>query len=95
MRLNKEQETRFTNQMLDMLEDAILCGREGLETVEIRLKLDGEISLAQIRRLLSKSGRASKRKVYVQNVWSLTEDELMARFSDGSQLYRKKKHASA
>jgi hypothetical protein len=93
MKLSKEQATRLTNEMLDMLEDARLCGREGLETAEIHIKLDSEISLAQIARLLRKSGRASKRKVYVQNVWSLTPDELLTRFSDGSQLYRKKAEA--
>jgi hypothetical protein len=93
MKLSKEQETRLTNAMLDMLADARLLGREGLRTVDIQRKLGGEISLSQIARLLRKSGRASVRSVYYHNLWSLTPDELLARFSDGSQLYRKKAEA--
>jgi hypothetical protein len=93
MKLSKEQETRLTNQMLDMLEDARLVGREGLRTFEIRHNLGGEISTVQIARLLRKSGRASARPVNVRDVWSLTQDELLTRFSDGSQLYRKRAEA--
>ena len=61
--------------------------------MDIQRKLGGEISLTQIARLLRKSARASARSVNEHNVWSLTADELLARFSDGSQLYRKKAEA--
>ncbi len=93
MKLNNEQATRLTNEMLDMLADARLCGHEGLRTRDIWRNLDREISMDQIRALLRKSGRISARKVYDSNVWALTQDELLARFSDGSQLYRKKAEA--
>jgi hypothetical protein len=95
MKLSKEQETRLTNQMLDMLEDARLVGREGLRTFEIRHNLSGEINLSQrqIARLLRESGRASARLVNARDTWTLTPDELLARFSDGSQLYWKKGEA--
>jgi hypothetical protein len=80
MKLSEEQETRLTNEMLDMLADARLCRRE-LRTVDIHRKLGGEISLGQIVQLLRESGRAraSARRVYDHDVWSLTPDELLAR----------------
>ncbi|MFZ0418425.1 MAG: hypothetical protein WAM04_09975 [Candidatus Sulfotelmatobacter sp.] len=93
MKLSKEQETRLTNEMLDLLADARLLGREGLRRVEIQRHLGGELSLSQIARLLRRSGRASVRSVNYHNVWSLAPDELLARFSDGSQLYRMKAEA--
>jgi len=93
MKLSKEEETRLTNEMLDMLADARLIGREGLRTVEIRRNLGGEISMRQIALLLRKSSRVGARLVNYRLRWSLTQDELLARFSDGSQLYRKKAEA--
>ena len=80
-KLSKADEGRALEQMLDLLADARLLGREGRSTAEIRRHLGVDISASEIARL------GGARLVNNYNLWALTEDELQRRLADGSELY--------
>jgi hypothetical protein len=84
--LTNEQEILATERLLDLLDKAYRSRpKRGLWSRDLRRRAQRELSfelrMDQVRELLRASGRAQ----YDGNLWRLTEEELVARFSYGRQ----------